>query len=337
MNQPNPVLSAAASDVEPAPTAKRRLPFPGLHTFLLLFCTYVVCSRMITVILTGGWGDRTQFFVDGDLRPGMVDFLFNEVMIYYLLIRVIIYKFNPFVCLLIVGSGFAYYTRVPIILLFFALLVSARLSTRIKFWAGLATLFLSFTLLYLRIGDDLLYGDSSSVFYLTYPLIGMARVWQTTNSFDANPWHYATLVFKPLDAVMFMIDYLGMHGGQLSAGRYSGLELSQFEYIQSLQGAYNAFGSVLYPFVYIAGWRTGLPIFGVFLIAQYTLYMFATQSRTLTRRFMAFLLLTGVLFSWTSPFVWLTPLIFTRFRHRSRGRLMQAGINGSAADAETVR
>lgn len=315
-----------------APTVRRSLPIPGLHTFLLLFCAYVVCSRMITVALTGGWSDRAQFFVDGDLRPGIVDFVFNEVMVYYLLARVIIYKFSPLVCLLIVGSGFAYYTRVPIILLFFALLVSARLSMRVKLWAGLATLLLSFALLYLRIGDDLLYGDNSSIFYLTYPLIGVARVWQTTSSFDANSWHYATLIFKPLDVVMFMIDYLGMHGGQLSAGRYSGLELSQFEYIQSLQGAYNAFGSVLYPFVYIAGWRTGMAIFIVFLIAQYALYMFATESKTLTRRFMAFLLLTGVLFSWTSPFVWMTPLIFTRFRHRRRGRLSGTGNDDNGVD-----
>lgn len=283
---------------------------------------------MVTVVLTGGWGDRAQFFVDGDLRPGIIDFVFNEIMIYYLLIRVIIYKFNPFVCLLIVGSGFAYYTRVPIILLFFALLVSAQLSAQVKIYAGVTTLLLSFALLYLRIGDDLLYGDNSSIFYLTYPLIGVARVWETTSSFNANPWHYATLIFKPLDVVMFMIDYLGMHGGQLSAGRYSGLELSQFEYIQSLQGAYNAFGSVLYPFIYIAGWRTGLLIFFVFLFAQYTIYMFATESKILARRYMAFLLLTGVLFSWTSPFVWMTPLIFTRFRNRHRGRLSGTESDG---------
>lgn len=329
MNQPDPVLSAVANGSYRAFAPRRSLPMPSLHSLLLLFCVYVVGSRMFTVVLTGGWGDRAQFFVDGDLRPGMIDFLFNEVMIYYLLIRVIVYKFNPLVCLLIIGSGFAYYTRVPIILLFFALLVSAKLSMRVKFWTGLTTLIISFALLYLRIGDDLLYGDNSSIFYLTYPLIGMARLWETTGNFDANTWHYATLVFKPLDAVMFMIDYLGMHGGQLSAGRYSGLELSQFEYIQSLQGAYNAFGSVLYPFIYIAGWWAGLAIFVVFLVAQYTFYMFATQSKPLTRRFMAFLLLTGVLFSWTSPFVWMTPLIFTRFRHRHRGRL--SGVTDAAA------
>lgn len=330
MNQLDHVPSPVPDGSPAASAVRRSFPVPGLHTLLLLFCTYVVASRMFTVIVTGGWADRAQFFVDGDLRPGMVDFIFNEVMIYYLLIRVIIYKFSPLVCLLIIGSGFAYYTRVPIILLFFALLVSAQLSMRVKFWAGLATFALSFALLYLRLGDDLLYGENSTIFYLTYPLIGIARVWETSGSFNANPWHYATLVFKPLDAIMFMIDYLGMYGGQLSAGRYSGLELSQFEYIQSLQGAYNAFGTVLYPFVYIAGWRVGLAIFVVFLVAQYTLYLFATQSKTLTRRFMLFLLISGLLFSWTSPFVWMTPLIFTRFRHRRRGR------SSSAADPNTA-
>ena len=330
MKQSDQSLSAMSNDSKVAHVTRRGLSMPGLHDLLLLFCVYVVISRMFTVVISGGWSDRAQFFTDGELRPGMIDFIFNEVMIYYLIIRVIIYKFSPLVCLLIIGSSFAYYTRVPLILLFFALLVSAKLSFRLKFWSGMVTLVLSFTLLYLRIGDDLIYGESSSIFYLSYPLIGMARVLQTSRSFDTNAWHYATLVFKPLDTVMFMIDYLGMYGGHLSAGRYSGLELSQFEYIQSLQGAYNAFGTVLYPFVYIAGWPVGVAMFVIFLIGQYNLYMFSTQSKILTQRFIAFLLLTGVLFSWTSPFVWVTPLIFTRFRYRRGGGLSGAGDNVSA-------
>ena len=319
--------SAIAASALSEPTLPRHTPlrdarpsFFSIHFILILFCVYAVGSRLLTVVISGGWADRSQFFVDGELRPTMVDFIFNELMIYYLLIRVIIYRFNLPICLLIVASGFSYYTRVPITLLFFAIAVSTKLDLRWKIWTGLAVIVASFSLLYLRIGDDLIYSENSSIFYLIYPMIGLARLWQTTQSIDVNAWHYATLAFKPLDAVMFLVDYFGVHGGQLSAARFSGMELSQFEYIQSLQGSYNAFGSILYPFVYIAGWVSGILIFIVFLIGQRIAYMFATQSSDISNRYLIFLLITGILFSWPSPFVWLAPFIFTRIRNRRRGR-----------------
>lgn len=325
------MFSAASGSMPAVVTPKAGARGLNIHVFLLLFCLYAVGSRLLTVASSGGWEDRTQFFIEGELRPGLVDFFFNEVMVYYLLTRVLVYRFSISVCAMLIASGFAYYTRVPIILMFFAIVLSAGIGARLKLWAGLATLVISFVLLYLRIGEDLLYSENSSIFYITYPMIGLARLLQTTQGLDVNAWHYATLIFKPLDAVMFLVDYLGMYAGQLSAGRFSGLELSQFEYIQSLQGAYNAFGSIAYPFVYVAGWAAGIPLFLLFLVGQYILYIFATQSKTLTKRFILFMLVTGILFSWTSPFVWLVPLLFTQVRGRSTDRLNLGRTSRSAS------
>lgn len=285
-------------------------------TLVIVACSYAVFSRIFTIMSSGGWADRSQFFGDGELRPGIFDFVFNEILIYYLIIRVLIYKPSIYLYSLILLSAFAYYTRVPLILMFFALIVSNSLTLKSKITFGIGTLILSFVVLYLRIGEDLIYNEDASNFYIGYGLIGFGRVWQTTAVPDATALHYLTLFLKPLDGVVFLIDYLGGYGGELSAGRFAGVELSRFEYIQWLQGAYNAFGTVLYPFVLIAGWVVGPLLFCLFLIIQQLTYTFATQDAALSRRYLVFLLLTGTFFSWTSPFAWLAPFMYTRFRKR---------------------
>lgn len=287
---------------------------------ILFICVFVVASRMYTILIGGGWEDRSQFFAEGELRPGILDFIFNEILIYYLLARVIIYRLNWLVCTIIIVSAFAYYTRVPLTLMFVALLLARELSLRLKLAAAGVVAVISFVVLYLRIGEDLIYSDNASIFYISYPVVGLARLFVTSPIADVTGLHYLTLFLKPFDAVIFMVDYSGGYAGELSAGRFAGLELARFEYIQSLQGGYNAFGTVLYPFVLIAGWVLGPILFLLFLAFQMMCYSFATYDSSFSRRYIYFLLLTGLLFSWTSPFVWLVPFLFTKFRGREGRR-----------------
>lgn len=288
------------------------------HNFLLAICMLVLAMRLYTVFIGGGWADRAQFFGEGELRPNIVDFIYNEILVNYLIIRVIAFRYNPLVYLIIVLSAFAYFTRLPLILLFFAICFSTTITLRYKIILGGIALFISLLLLYVRFGEDILYSESSSIFFLTYPVVGLGRLLETPQENGVVALQYLGLFLKPLDAVLFIVDYVGNYAGELSTGRHVGLELSQFVYIQRLEGAYNAFGTILYPFILIGGWIVGPILFLLFLMFQYVQYRFATQNEVISRRYLYLLLTTGILFSWTSPFVWLAPFLFTKIRHRSR-------------------
>lgn len=295
------------------PQASRWLTF---HNLLLATCIMVLGTRFYNIFMGGGWADRAQFFGEGDLRPNIIDFVYNEILVNYLVIRVIALRFNPLVYLLLALSAFAYFTRLPLILLFFAICFSTSVNMKMKMIFGGAALIASSFLLYIRFGDEILLGENTSIFFLTYPFVGLARLLETPQEFDVTALQYLSLFFKPFDAILFVIDYVGNYEGQLSTGRHVGLDLSQFVYIQRLEGAYNAFGTALYPFILIAGWILGPILFLLFVIFQYIQYRFATQSEVISRRYLYLLMATGFLFSWTSPFVWLAPFLFTKVRHR---------------------
>lgn len=311
-------MASHAATILPVPVAHqppRRFTF---HNLLLALCIVVLATRMYTVIFGGGWADRAQFFGEGELRPSLVDFIYNEVLVNYLILRVIAFRYSPLVYFMIVLSAFAYFTRLPLVLLFFAIVVSRSIRPRAKIFLGLVALLISVAVLYIRLGTEAIYGDNSSIFYLTYPFVGISRLIGTTQEIGVTPLQYLSLFVKPLDAVLFVADYAGQRAGELSTGRHVGLELSQFVYIQQLQGAYNAFGTVLYPFVLIAGWQVGPLLFAMFIVFQYLQYRFITQDEELSRRYIYLLLITGILFSWTSPFVWLVPFFFFKIRHRAQ-------------------
>lgn len=287
-----------------------------IHNVLLGVCIIALIMRFYTVFLGGGWADRGQFFGEGELRPSIIDFVYNEILVSYLVIRVIIFRYNPIVYGVIVLSAFAYFTRLPLVLLFFAIFFAKYVSFKAKMWLLASVLSLSVVILYIRFGEGLLYGDTSAIFYLTYPLIGIGRLIGTSQQYDVTAFQYISLFLKPVDAILFVIDYVWRFNGELSTGRHVGIELTQFVYIQQLQGAYNAFGTVLYPFVRMAGWTVGIMMFFLFIVLQYLQYRFATQNELLSRRYIYLLLTTGLLFSWTSPFVWLAPFFFTKFKNR---------------------
>ncbi len=303
-----------AASILPTRPTRSRLTF---HNLLLAFCAVVLVMRLYTVFAGGGWQDRAQFFGEGELRPNLLDFVYNEIMVNYLIMRIIAYRPNLLVYFMVILSAFAYFTRLPLTLLFFAILFAKQINRKTKLYLSAGSVLLSIFVLYIRLGVDIFNSDTSSIFYLTYPLIGIGRLAGLEPGYDINFYQYISLFFKPVDAILFVIDYVGNYSGELSTGRFIGFELSRFEYIQSLEGAYNAFGTVLYPFIFIAGWYVGPLLFILFIMFQHLQYRFATQDTALSMRFIGLLLTTGLLFSWTSPFVWLTPFLFTRIRNRT--------------------
>lgn len=289
-----------------------------LNNLILTISATILGLRIWTIFQGGGWGDRAQFFGEGDLRPNILDFVFTEMIVSYLVIRVIAFRYSTVVYGLLVLSAFAYFTRLPLILLFVAICFSTAITKRAKLFLGGAALATSVLLLYIRFGEAVVYGEATATFFITYPVVGIGRLLETPQMYNTTALQYLGLFFKPLDAVLFLVDYFQRLDGQLSPGRFVGIDLTRFVYIQSLQGGYNAFGTILYPFILIAGWTVGPVLFVLFVAFQYVLYKFATQSEILSRRFLYVLLSTGVLFSWASPFVWLAPFLFTKLTNRTR-------------------
>jgi hypothetical protein len=176
--------------------------------------------------------------------------------------------------------------------------------TKVKLFAlsGAASLLI----LTIRYGGELPGIDDLMIFYIQYPFVGIGRLFVT--DFDVNVNHLGalSLFFRPFGLLTFTIDYLLDLGGSLSIERYAGLLLSSVVFIPLLDNHYNAFGSVLFPYVVAYG-----NFFGVFVfIISISLFYFSLKlifNNKFAWRFLIFLAISGFLFSWNSPFIWVAP------------------------------
>lgn len=286
--------------------------FEFVEKALIAFSVLLLGLNLKKIIEGDGWANRSAFFLEGDLAPTLPDFVFNEMVLPFFLLYVVIVKVRPIVVIIFIASAFAYFNRSPIILIFCALIFSPNISVRQKTVLGAVLLTITFSVLYLRAGDVIFDLDVFSLFFLTYPFVGLGRLLESSVSADVNFYHVISILIKPIDAVFFVIDYLSGLKGSLSAARFVGAELTQFVYLPLLGDSYNAFGTLLYPFIVIFGWYFGSMFFFLFIITTYYAYRIHFRQHAVALRILSLLLLTGLLFSWSSPFIWIIPFVFPR-------------------------
>lgn len=284
--------------------------FDIITKLLIIFSFYIIGKRLFYIATTDGWSDRADFFVDGVMAPVFSDFILNEVILSFFLIYIVIVGVKPVLILIFLAASLAYFNRSPLILMFCALLFSPNVSFQKKIIYGIAFFLASLFILYLRIGNDLFDFGKFSFFILTYPVVGIGRLLISDVSDSVNFFHVISLLLKPLDSVFFIVDYSFNLAGEISAARFTGLELSTFRYIPFLDNSFNAFGTVVFPFIYIFGWFFGTMLFFMFLVANYFLYRISLNSATSAKRLIFMFLLSGILFSWASPFIWVLPFFF---------------------------
>jgi hypothetical protein len=281
---------------------------------LIAFSAYILGKRLFYIATTDGWSNRAAFFVDGAIAPGLPDFIFNEVVLSFFLVYIVIIGVRPVFFLIFIASSLAFFNRSPLILMLCALFFSPNISSRNKLLYGCLFFLGSLFILYLRIDNDIFDIEKLSLFFLNYPAIGIGRLFVTTASEDVNLFHVVSLLVKPFDAIFFTIDYIFNLAGEISAARFAGYELSTFRFIPFLDESFNAFGTIVFPFIYILGWFFGPIIFCLFLVGNYCMYWIALNSSSSAMRLTLMLLFSGILFSWTSPFIWVLPFFFPRKR-----------------------
>lgn len=298
--------------------AQERLGY--IDIFALSFGYFTLIKRSIFVFLGGGLVDRTQFFIDGALKPDLFDFIFNELFIFYFLLKIIIYRPRLYLIIPLILSGFIYFNRIPFFLLGCAILCSRGIGVRLKLASlSLVTLISAF-LIWIRVGADITQSITSLEFFVKYPLVGFWRLYELDASMDVTLLQIIQLIVKPIDAIFFVYEYTFAPGTNISIGRYVGGELSLFVYIQSLEGYYNAFGTILYPFIFACGWSLGLLTFSLSIIFMVFVSSLVTGDAGLALRYALFLLLSGFLLSWSSPFPWLAPMFYAHYSRRTAVR-----------------
>lgn len=279
---------------------------------LIAFSILLLGSNLARILLGRGWINRSEFFSDGEFSPTLPDFIFNEVILSFFLLYIVIIGARPIIVMIFIGSAFAYFTRAPIILMFFAIMFSPNLGFKNKLILGAVLLIFTTGILYLRVGEGIFDAEVFKLFFFTYPFVGIARLIETTASSDVNSFHIISVFLKPVDVFFFAIDYLAGLQGSLSSTRLVGAELTQFKYLPLLGNSYNAFGTVAFPFILVFGWFFGLSFFVIFIVFTYFSYWYYFRQHLVSLKLLLMILITGLLFTWASPFIWLLPLIFPR-------------------------
>jgi len=288
----------------------------------------ILTWRAFKLISYSAWRlDRGEFFNGGLVSPDILDMFFNEVILAYGITYILLFRFHLGFVLQAFLAGIFYFTRVPIILLGIAFLFCRFGSMRQKSaFLGLALLF-SLAVLAYRVGSISVVGDHLYLFVGKYALVGVARLWVTDTVGLGEVSDLLLLLFRPLDSIFFASDFMGLSAGT-SPGRIASFALNQFQYLPSLDGSFNAFGTILFPFVYNFGFSLGAVISCFALLINYLMLSLFLRFRGIGRlnRYMSFLILSGVLFSWCSPFIWVAPYLVIGF---NRGRMVSNQRMGS--------
>jgi hypothetical protein len=276
--------------------------FDNLVLFLISYLSY----RLYFLIKSEAFSDRSQFFIDGIYASNIVDMLINEVFFSVMLALIVVGRFRWKYIIFILICSVVYFTRASVALLCIACMVSPGVSHRSKIiliaTAGVASLLI----LVIRFGGELPGINDLILFYIKYPFVGIGRLIVT--DFDNNVNHLGalSLFFRPFGAFTFTIDYFWGLDGSLSIERHAGLLLSSFVYVPLLDDDFNAFGSILFPYVVAYGNYFGVFVFILSMSLYYYSLKFIFNSK-FSWRFLIFLAVSGFLFSWNSPFIWVAP------------------------------
>lgn len=280
---------------------------------LYLIVIYLLIS-MCNLYLNNAWDNRADFFLKGSYSPTIFGMLVNEIFLAYLISKIIFVKFEKKYFLIFLLCSIVYYSRAPLVLLSITLLVTNKIKNNIKIILIALLIFLSTIILYLRFGNfsDVL--RQVPEFYGNYPLVGIGRLLATEVNSGATILNFIAILFRPLEIVFFPADYFFNLEGQLSAARFAGYELNKFVYVEMLDSNYNAFGTILFPYFLILGPALGTLVFCIWTIFYFFILAAWTKDTRSSLLFMLMLGVSGLLFSWCSPFIWIAPLLLQRIK-----------------------
>ncbi len=284
----------------------------------VIILTYIY--RLTDLFVSGAWSDRAQFFGDGLHAPNLFDMINNEIISSVVLVMIVVGNFHWLFGVYFLLGSLVFFTRAGIFLLILACIVSQAFSNRVKLQIILLGCVASLIILLIRFAGVVPTLDDFILFYLTYPLVGIGRLMETNFDSGVNYLQSLTLIFRPFGVFTYIYDYLLGLDGSASFERYAGEKLSTFEYSNLLNGYYNAFGTLLYPYFLAFGPYLGFCAFFISFILYYlsVSILFGKHSAI---RICMYILISGILFSWVAPFFWAAPFIIFALKKTSLIRL----------------
>ena len=210
--------------------------------------------------------------------------------------------------------SFVYFSRAPLVLLSITLLITNKIKIDTKISLVALLISLSVIILFLRFGNLSDIHRYVSEFYGNYALVGIGRLATTERNSEATHLNFLSLIYRPLDILFFPVDYFFNLAGHLSAARFAGYELNKFVYVEILGSNYNSFGTILFPYFLILGPALGFLAFCIWAIFYFFALTIWTKDTRSSLLYMLMLGVSGLLFSWCSPFIWIAPFLLRRIK-----------------------
>jgi hypothetical protein len=267
---------------------------------------------MCNLYLNNAWENRTDFFLEGSYSTGILGMLINEIFLAYLMAKIIFIKLDKKYVLIFVLCSITSFSRAPLVLLSIVLLVTNKIKNFTKISLITLLIFLSAIILYLRFGNLSTAVRLVPEFYGNYALVGIGRLLATELNPGASLPNILSIIFKPLEVLFFPADYFFNLEGYLSAERFAGYELNKFVYVEMLDSNYNAFGTILFPYFLILGQVLGVLVFCMWAIFYFFVLAAWSKDTRSTLLYMLMLGISGLLFSWCSPFIWIAPFFLPK-------------------------
>lgn len=283
--------------------------------FLFPICFYLIW-RVSEIFFNGGYfGNRAEFFNGGMYSVSLLDMIINEVIVPFAIVYFLLSnsKQRGLLFLLLILVSAAFFNRVGIFLLMCYLIVADSYQLKTKFFIFM--LLIVGMLLMLSIRGVSIFDESIILFFKDYMLVGWYRLIEDPSRIQIDDNNYLTpllLLLKPLDSFVYLLNYAGILE-IVSSAQVTSVQLNKFVYLPSLGNHYNAFGTILYPYVYILGFGFGLIVFFILNIFSFILLRAAFGVDKSTRVFL-FLFISGVILSWSSPFFYSFVYIFIFFK-----------------------
>jgi hypothetical protein len=288
---------------------------------MVFFSCLYLSYKFSILIIENGWLMRSDFFGDGIYAPSVIDFIISEIIFYIIIISILLGGGRWWYVLFFLLCSFVYYTRASLTLLLMAIFISPSFSSRLKIALTLIGIFLSFVILMIRHGGEMPSSEDINLYFFTYAFVGVGRLLTVNMDFNLIDFSSLTLFFRPFGFLTFIIDYIYQLNGALSIERYAGGFLSDFVYIPLLRDYYNAFGTILFPYIFSFGFFAGILVFLISIFFEYVAVRFFFK-RSDSVRILLFILLSGFLFSWCAPFIWSAPFFYKILRNANFNKFL---------------
>lgn len=275
---------------------------------IILVITVYFLYLLYSLFIVDAWFNRSEFFNGGIHSPSLIDMIINELIFSLVLILILVGKFRWMYAVFVALAALVYFTRAGIILFVLACVITPAFTGKTKIKIVVLGFFASLLILVIRFSGEFPKAVDLLMFYIDYPFVGLGRLLETRIDRGINHFTSLTLFFRPVGVIPFSYDYLMGLDGVASIERHAAKSLSEFEYIPLLDGDFNAFGTIFYPYLLAYGLHFGSVAFFISIVIFYS-GLRLIFNKAIVLRICSFLCISGFLFSWISPFIWLAPFI----------------------------